>query len=248
MKLNCDLGESFGQWKMGNDELIMPYIDMANIACGFHASDPSVMAKTVQSAKEYNVSIGAHPAYPDLQGFGRRAMSLSEDEIINIVVYQIGALQSICKAYGTQVDYVKPHGALYNTMMAEQDVREAVLKALAMLADSTSKALPLMVLANGEADQIREQASKYGVPLLFEAFADRAYTDQGSLVPRTQEGAVLGSDDAVHMHVLGLIKDQQVITASGKKMSIIADTICVHGDNAHALELVKSIRQLINSL
>jgi UPF0271 protein len=248
MKLNCDLGESFGNWKMGNDEEIMPYIDMANIACGFHASDPFVMAKTVQLAKEHNVSIGAHPGYPDLQGFGRRAMSFSSEEICNLVLYQVGALQSICKANGVQVDYVKPHGALYNTMMVDENVRSGVLKALSLLSDNVSETLPLMVLANSNAGDIKQHALKYSVPVLFEAFADRAYTDEGSLVPRGQLGAVLESDADIEQHVKGLVERQEVVSINKKSISIAADTICVHGDNSHALESVKKIRQLIQSL
>ena len=248
MRLNCDLGESFGSWQMGNDELIMPYVDMANIACGFHASDPSVMAKTVQLACAYNVSIGAHPGYPDLQGFGRRDMALTMDEITDMVLYQVGALQAICRAYGTNVDYVKPHGALYNTMMANEGVRAAILKALAMLSENSANTLPLMVLSNAQAGEIKQHALSYSVPVIFEAFADRAYTDEGSLVPRKLEGAVLESDDAIEAHVKGLIKQQQVTSINGKSIKIIADTICVHGDSLHALESVKKIRQLISSL
>lgn len=248
MRLNCDLGESFGNWSMGNDELIMPHIDMANIACGFHASDPSVMAKTVQLAQVHNVSIGAHPGYSDLQGFGRRNISMSADEITDMVLYQIGALQAICSAYGADVDYVKPHGALYNTMMSDQIVRGAILKALSMLSERSGKTLPLMVLSNGQSADIKEHALSYSVPVIFEAFADRAYTDEGSLVPRKLEGAVLSDDAAIETHVKGLIQKQQVTTINGETIEVIADTICVHGDNLHALESVKKIRQLISAL
>lgn len=248
MKLNCDLGESFGNWQMGHDELIMPYIDMANIACGFHASDPSVMSKTVQLAKVHNVSIGAHPGYPDLQGFGRREMSMSADEITDMVIYQIGALQAVCRAYGANVDYVKPHGALYNTMMKDDVVRGAILKALAILSDSAANTLPLMVLSNAQAGEIKQHALSYSVPVIFEAFADRAYTDEGCLVPRNLTGAMLDTDEAIEAHVIGLIQRQTVTSINGKDIEIMADTICVHGDNLHALESVKKIRQLISSL
>ncbi len=248
MKLNCDLGESFGQWKMGNDELIMPYIDMANVACGFHASDPSVMAKTVQLAQAHNVTIGAHPSYPDLQGFGRRNMSMGTAEITDMVLYQVGALQAICHAYGTEVQYVKPHGALYNTMMVDETVRSAIFKAVAMLSEAATKPLPLMVLSNAQAGKVKQHALSYSVPVIFEAFADRAYTDEGSLVPRKLEGAVLENDDEIETHVKGLIQKQQVTSINGNTIEIVADTICVHGDNLHALESVKKIREMIASL
>lgn len=248
MKLNCDLGESYGAWQMGNDELIMPYIDMANVACGFHASDPSVMAKTVQLAQSHNVSIGAHPAYPDLQGFGRRNMSMSADEITNLVLYQIGALQAICDALGAKIDYVKPHGALYNTMMVDENVRGAILKALAMLSENAEKTLPLMMLFNSLSSEIKQHASSYSIPVIFEAFADRAYTAEGNLVSRQLEGAILSNDDAIEAHIKGLIQDQEVTSIDGVTIEIVADTICVHGDDLHALESVKKIRQLISSL
>ena len=243
IKLNCDLGESYGAWKMGTDEQIMPYIDMANVACGFHASDPFIMDKTVKLAIQNNVIIGAHPGYPDLLGFGRRDMSFSSDEITQLVLYQVGALQAICEAKGARVEYVKPHGALYNTMMKDRSQLTAIIEAVASLKDS----IPLMILANADAEENKQLAEKHSVPLLFEAFADRRYADDGNLLSRSIEGSVLEDDKAVKDQIQMLITDKQVTSVSGNTLSIEADTLCVHGDNAHALESVKNIRQFIDS-
>jgi len=218
---------------------------MANIACGFHASDPSVMANTIQLAKKYNVCIGAHVGYPDLQGFGRRKMSLTADEIIHMVQYQVGALTALCQVHGVQVEYVKPHGAMYNTMMEDEQVRDAIMKSIAQLSEGANTSLSLMVLANDQAEKIAIQAKQYSVTLLFEAFADRAYNDDGCLVSRNESGAVLEDDEAIQAHVLGLINHQQIESINGNLISIQADTICVHGDNSQALQSVKNIRQLI---
>jgi len=242
MKLNCDMGEAFGTWKMGMDEQIMPYVDQANIACGFHASDPLTMSKTVALAKQHNVTIGAHPAYPDLVGFGRRNMDIAPTELKALIQYQVGALQGICKAHGTQVTYVKPHGALYNTMMADFSVLETVMQAVSEL-DPT---LVLMVMAIPESDQVRALAEKYQLTLWFEAFSDRLYTDEGRLTPRKQSGAVHQTFDLIEQQVLQLSEQGVLTTESGQLLAIQADTICVHGDGAHAVEAVQRIRQVVD--
>lgn len=242
MKLNCDMGEAFGTWKMGMDEQIMPYVDQANIACGFHASDPLTMSKTVALAKQHNVTIGAHPAYPDLVGFGRRNMDIAPTELKALIQYQVGALQGICKAHGTQVTYVKPHGALYNTMMADFSVLETVMQAVSEL-DQT---LVLMVMAIPESDQVRALAEKYQLTLWFEAFSDRLYTDEGRLTPRKQSGAVHQTFDLIEQQVLQLSEQGALTTESGQLLAIQADTICVHGDGAHAVEAVQRIRQVVD--
>jgi UPF0271 protein len=244
MKLNCDMGESFGHWKMGMDEEIMPYVDMANIACGFHASDPLTMSKTVALAKAHNVVVGAHPAYPDLLGFGRRDIKLSATEISNIVLYQIGALQAICHSQQVQLAYVKPHGALYNAMMRDNDIFSAIINAMSSLEIN----IPLMILANNNAEQMRAQADKLGVSLLLEAFCDRAYSDEGSLVPRSENNSVLVGDTAIENRIRELVVDKKITSISGKKLSINADTICVHGDHSDALESVIKVRAFIDSL
>lgn len=238
------MGESFGHWKMGMDEEIMPYVDMANIACGFHASDPLTMSKTVALAKAHNVTIGAHPAYPDLLGFGRRDIKLSTLEITNIVLYQVGALQAICYQQNVPLAYVKPHGALYNAMMRDDDIFSAVLKAVSSL----SLKIPLMVLANNKAHSMKEQADKLGVSLLLEAFCDRAYDDEGSLVPRSDANSVLVGDAAIENRIRELVIDKKITTITGKKLSINADAICVHGDHDDALESVIKVRAFIESL
>jgi len=242
MKLNCDMGEAFGTWKMGMDEQIMPYVDQANIACGFHASDPLTMSKTVALEKQHNVTIGAHPAYPDLVGFGRRNMDIVPTELKALIQYQVGALQGICKAHGTQVTYVKPHGALYNTMMADFSVLETVMQAVSEL-DPT---LVLMVMAIPESDQVRALAEKYQLTLWFEAFSDRLYTDEGRLTPRKQSGAVHQTFDLIEQQVLQLSEQGALTTESGQLLAIQADTICVHGDGAHAVEAVQRIRQVVD--
>jgi UPF0271 protein len=242
MKLNCDMGEAFGTWKMGMDEEIMPYVDQANIACGFHASDPLTMSKTVALAKQHNVTIGAHPAYPDLVGFGRRNMDIAPTELKALIQYQVGALQGICKAHGAQVTYVKPHGALYNTMMADFSVLETVMQAVSEL-DPT---LVLMVMAIPESDQVRALAEKYQLTLWFEAFSDRLYTDEGRLTPRKQSGAVHQTFDLIEQQVLQLSEQGALTTESGQLLAIQADTICVHGDGAHAVEAVQRIRQVVD--
>lgn len=241
MKLNCDMGEAFGAWSMGHDEDIMPYVDQANIACGFHASDPLTISKTVALAKQYQVTIGAHPSYPDLVGFGRRNMDIVPTELKALIQYQIGALQGICQAQGTQVRYVKPHGALYNTMMADFTVLETVMQAVSELDSS----LALMVMAIPEAEQVKSLAKQYSLDLWFEAFSDRLYTDEGRLTPRKQANAVHHNFELIEQQVLQLSEQGTLITESGKSLAIHADTICVHGDGDHALEAVQRIRTIV---
>ena len=240
MKLNCDLGESYGSWQMGLDADVMPHIDMANIACGFHAGDADVMARTLALAKQHGVTIGAHPSYPDLQGFGRRSMALSHSEIVNCLRYQIAALDGMALSTGLSLTYVKPHGALYNDMMAKPAVFTAVLDAVA----GFYKPLKLMILATARQQEFAAQAKVQGVELLFEAFADRRYTDEGTLTPRSQAGAVLHSDDML-AQVRQLVKHGSVTTASGKQLALQADTLCVHGDNQAAIAQVQQIRALL---
>lgn len=240
MKLNCDLGESFGSWQMGLDAKAMPYIDMANIACGFHAGDADVMASTLQLAKQHNVTIGAHPAYPDLQGFGRRSMTLSTAEIVNMLHYQIAALDGMAKIAGLTLEYVKPHGALYNDMMSKPEVFNAVLLAIAQY----YQPLKLMILATAEQAHYQQLAEQAGVTLLFEAFADRRYTDTGKLTPRSQAGAVL-SETEMLQQVQQLAQSGTVTTQSGQTLALQADTLCVHGDNPAAILQIAKIRQLL---
>ncbi|WED24383.1 LamB/YcsF family protein [Vibrio sp. JC009] len=242
LMINCDMGESFGSWKMGADAFVMPWIDMANIACGFHASDPYVMSETIKLAVENSVMIGAHPGYQDLQGFGRRSIAHTPEEIIQMCVYQIGALISLCHLYGTEVKYVKPHGALYNDMMKDPVIFEALTSACEHFS------LPLMILSSGENNRYLELADRKNVPLLFEAFADRTYTNEGLLTPRTMPGSVLTNSDDIYHQVMQLAKFQSVTSIDGQKIPIQADTICIHGDNEHSIAVAQRLHDAINAL
>ncbi|MGB5791511.1 5-oxoprolinase subunit PxpA [Poseidonibacter sp.] len=242
IRLNCDMGESFGIWKMGFDEQIMPYIDMANLACGFHASDAVTMSKSVSLAKTHNVTIGAHPAYQDLLGFGRRTVLCSLEEIKAIVLYQLGALNAFCKAQGTAISYVKPHGALYNDMMRDENIFKAVLSAIS----SFDKNIKLMILSTPNYEAFAHTAMTYGINLIYEVFADRNYNDDGTLVARTHENAVIHDELKVAQRI-SLLKDRAYIESiNNKKLFIKADTICVHGDNEKALDFIKLLKKALS--
>lgn len=240
IKLNCDLGESFGAWQMGLDEQVMPLIDQANIACGFHAGDPTVLVNTLTLAKQHQVDIGAHPSYDDKQGFGRRSVKMQADELKHLLWYQIAAVDGVATSLGVELCYVKPHGALYNDMMASPALLETVMQAVA----SYHKPLKLMLLATGSAAEHRLLAKRHQLELLFEAFADRRYKSDGSLTPRSQAGSVLDHQAALEQ-VQQLLRSGTVQSDTGDSVTIEADTLCVHGDNPAAVALVKSIRQLL---
>lgn len=242
LRLNCDLGESFGAWKMGLDDQVMPFIDQANIACGFHAGDPIVIKKTLLCAKRHNVVIGAHPSYPDLAGFGRRSMNLPAAEIIAVVQYQIAALAGMAENIDTPITYVKPHGALYNDMMANGHIRSAVMTAIA----ESHLPLAFMLQATPEAETHREEAKMFGLEVMFEAFADRCYDDNGALLSRAKEGAV-HSREKMLAQVAQLKNDNSVTTVSGHRLELQADSLCVHGDNIDGINAIEEIRQLVNS-
>ncbi|OEF23850.1 5-oxoprolinase subunit PxpA [Vibrio rumoiensis] len=242
MKLNCDLGESYGIWALGRDEAVMPYIDMANIACGFHASDPDVMAKTVQSALKHDVLIGAHPGYDDKKGFGRRSISHTHNELKHLVMYQIGAMEGICRLYGGEMAYVKPHGALYNDMMANEAVYRAIIEAISQ----SNLNIPLMILAQVDNVTYQEIAQQNGVSLLFEAFADRAYDSQGYLVSRQVEGSVYHDEQKIIDQVIQLVEKGTVTTLDGQEIALKADTVCVHGDNDKSIEIIGRLRKSLS--
>ncbi len=243
MLLNCDLGESYGSWTMGLDEEVMPHLDQANVACGFHGGDPLTMEKTLQLAARHKVSVGAHPAYPDLVGFGRRSMALSADELRSTLHYQIAALDGMAAINGTQIDYVKPHGALYNDMMAKAEVRGVVMDAIARY----SRPLRLMLQATAEAELYQQEASEVGIELWFEAFADRCYDDDGRLLSRRKPGAV-HDHERMMKQVEELVRDQTVTTVSGNRLPLAVDTLCVHGDNAAGVQAIREIRALITNV
>ncbi len=240
MLLNCDLGESYGSWTMGLDAEVMPHIDQANIACGFHGGDPLTIRNTLALAADHGVQVGAHPAYPDLVGFGRRSMALSAEEIIATLQYQVAALDGMAQTAGLELAYVKPHGALYNDMMARQEVRLAIMQALA----GYHRSLPLMLQATPAADSHRLEAAELGLELLFEAFADRCYDDDGKLLSRRKPGAV-HSRDKMLAQVEQLQTEGALTTVSGHTLPLAADTLCVHGDNPEGVQAIREIRALV---
>jgi UPF0271 protein len=240
MKLNCDLGESFGAWTMGLDAEVMPHIDQANVATGFHAGDPLVIQHTLRLAASHGVTVGAHPAYPDLVGFGRRSMICTREEIISKIHYQVAALDGMSTCAGLELRYVKPHGALYNDMMARSEVRMAILEALA----EYHRPLALMLQATPEIGLHREEADRAGIEVWFEAFADRCYDDEGKLVSRRLDGAVHNRAKML-AQVEQLRSKGTVTTASGKELPVVADTLCVHGDNLEGVQAIREIRDLL---
>lgn len=235
--LNSDLGESYGSWSMGNDEQILPIVSSTNIACGFHAGDPKSILQTLKQAAHLKVSVGAHVSYPDLVGFGRRNMDVAYDELYADVLYQISALQGLAQVAGTSVRYVKPHGALYNTIATNLVQAKAVIDAI--LAYDSS--LVLVALAGSP---LIEFARKQGLRVVSEAFADRAYHRDGTLVSRRQEGAVLHDVEMIAERVLDMIK-KGVMSIEGEFTPLKADTICLHGDSLGALQMAKVIRQTL---
>lgn len=241
LKLNCDLGESFGAWKMGMDDAVMPHIDQANIACGFHAGDPLVMQKTLQLAKQHNVMVGAHPGYPDLVGFGRRTMKATAAELAAMLQYQMAALDGMAKNAGLEMAYVKPHGAMYNDMMADASVRAAIMDAVA----AYHRPVVLMLQGTPEAELHRAEAQQRGIQVWFEAFADRCYADDGKLLARTQPGAVHTKEKMLEQ-VVQLAQTGTVTSQNGLTLQLNADTLCVHGDNMAGVQAIQDIRQLIN--
>ncbi|MDD6619970.1 MAG: LamB/YcsF family protein [Eubacteriales bacterium] len=233
--LNSDLGESFGAYKIGNDENIIPLITSANIACGYHAGDPLVMDKTLLLCKENGTSIGAHPGFPDLMGFGRRQLNASPKEVEAYVTYQIGALDAFCRKYGLRMNHVKPHGALYNMAVKNEDYAIAIVNAVKNFDSSIKLLAPF-------GSQMIIQAEKQGLDFACEIFADRAYESDGSLVARTKEGAMITDENEAVERVLTMITDGSVKAINGDIISIKADSVCVHGDGAKALAFVEKLR------
>lgn len=236
--LNSDLGESLGAWTMGDDDAMLAVVSSANVACGFHAGDAAGILRTLRSAAARGVAVGAHVAYPDLAGFGRRNMDLSSAELQADVIYQIGALQALARVAGTTVRYVKPHGALYNTIA--HDERQAGDVIAAMLA--VDPGLVLVALAGAP---LIDWARAAGLRVVAEAFADRAYTPQGTLVSRRAQGAVLHDADAVAARMLRLVREGQLEAIDGSLVRVQADSICVHGDSPGAVAMARRVRALL---
>ena len=234
--LNSDLGEGYGAWTMGDDDAMLGIVSSANIACGFHAGDPLTIRATVDGAAARGVAVGAHVSYPDRVGFGRRPMDVTPAELTADVIYQIGALQGIARAAGTRVAYVKPHGALYNTIANDARQADAVIAAIREIDPS----LVLMGLAG---TRILDRAADAGLATVAEAFGDRAYTPDGQLVSRREKGAVLHDADAVAARMLRLATEGVIEAIDGSVLRLQADSICVHGDSAGAVEMARRIRE-----
>jgi len=239
--LNCDLGEGFGAWDMGNDAAMIELASSVNIACGFHAGDANIMRKTIELAKARGVNVGAHPGYQDLHGFGRRPIpGLKSSEIENLVAYQIGALQALATAAGTRVTHVKAHGALSN-VACEDDM---TAKAIANAIKAVDPNLIFVVLANSKLVQAGEAAN---LPMVHEVFADRAYEDDGSLVSRRKPGAVLHDPKQIADRVVRMVQDGAVVSVTGKVIRMRTDTVCIHGDTPGAVEIARGLRQSLKA-
>ncbi len=237
--LNSDVGESFGVYKLGLDEEVIPHITSANIACGFHAGDPSVMRRTVALAKQSGVEVGAHPGFLDLMGFGRRNVDATLDEIQDYVVYQTGALQSFAQSLGLRLQHVKAHGSLYNMAAANPKIWEAMAEVLAKI----DREIILVVLASSRSEFLLEIGKRHGIRIALEAFPDRAYHKNGSLVSRREKGAVFQDHEIVAKRALKMALEGRVVAVDGTEIELKADTLCVHGDNPAAVQMVKRIRQ-----
>ena len=233
--LNSDLGESFGAWKMGMDADVLTFVSSANVACGFHAGDPLVMKNTVAAAKAVGVAVGAHPGYPDVVGFGRRGMVCSPDELYTDVLYQVGALKVFCEAAGMKLQHVKPHGAMYNSAAKKLDEALAIAQAVKDAGDG----LVLMGLAGSKFD---EAAAQLGVPYAAEAFADRGYMNDGSLVPRKMEGAFVKDEEVAARRVIRMVKEGVVEAIDGTVVNLKPQSICLHGDSPTAVQMARTLR------
>jgi UPF0271 protein len=235
--INCDLGESYGEFKFGNDEKIMPYITSANVACGFHAGDPVTIAKTISLAKKYKVAVGAHPGFPDLMGFGRREMQMSDVEVKNSIIYQVGALQGFVKTVNLALQHVKPHGALYNMAVKDEKLSKNIAEAVKAMGNS------LIVFAPPNS-ALAKVATKHGLNVAFEFFADRAYNPDGSLLSRRYSNAIIREPKKVIERTIKAAEDGMVLAANGEVVNLgKVHTVCVHGDTPNAVELAKILKK-----
>ena len=241
--LNCDMGESFGAYSIGMDDAVIEHITSANIACGWHAGDPLVMDRTVRIARENGVGIGAHPGYPDLIGFGRRNLDCTMAEIQQYIIYQLGALDAFCRVNGTHLRHVKPHGALYLTAVENKDVARTIAEALV----SYNPNLFYVALAGEKGKMMSRIGEEVGLKVVYEAFPDRAYTSEGTLQSRRIPGAVIKEPKVVAERALRMAAEGKIVAVDGTTIEIEAHTLCVHGDNPTAVELVKTIRQSLEA-
>jgi 5-oxoprolinase (ATP-hydrolysing) subunit A len=233
--LNCDMGESYGAWKMGEDAAVMPYITSANIACGFHGGDPATIRKTVALALERGVAIGAHPSLPDLQGFGRRVMQIKPQEMYDLVVYQAGAVEAFARAAGAKLHHVKCHGALYNMAATDAALSEAMVRAVKDLGGTMLYAL--------SGSKTHETAKSAGIRVAGEVFADRGYADDGTLAPRELPGGLIEDPAQAVKQALAMIEQGYVTSLGGKRVPVAADTLCLHGDQPGAVAFAKALRK-----
>jgi len=235
--INCDLGESYGAFKVGNDEKIMPHITSANIACGFHAGDPVIMAQTINLAKKHKVAVGAHPSYPDILGFGRREMQLTLEEVKNYTIYQVSALQGFARTAGISLQHLKPHGALYNRAVKDEKLSEALMDAVKALSHD------FIIFAPWKS-ALAKAAIEDGLHVAYEVFADRAYNPDGSLVSREQPNAIIQEPLKVMERAIRMVKERTVLAVNGKVVDLgEVHTICVHGDTPVAVELAKTLKK-----
>lgn len=239
--INCDMGEGFGAYKLGLDEEVIKYITSANIACGYHAGDPLVMERTISLAKNHGVSVGAHPGFPDLMGFGRRNIDATLPEIRGYVIYQIGALQAFARAQGLKVEHVKPHGALWFMAVEDEKISEAIVEAIA----NVDKDLIFVAFAGPKGKKMTKIGERIGLRVAYEAFADRAYTSEGALVSRRQPGAVIKDPDLVAQRALMMAKEGKVVAIDGTEIPFRPETLCVHGDTPGAVNLVERIQKTL---
>ena len=236
--INCDMGESFGDYKIGNDADVIEHITSANIACGFHASDPNIMEKTVRLCKTHGVMIGAHPGYPDLMGFGRRFMDVSEPEVINYVIYQVGALKGFLSLDEVPLQHIKLHGALYNYMVNQEHIFSNII-------DKCTKAFGnviFLTLGTKRTSALKKSCLKQGIRIALEAFPDRMYTDDGELLPRKFKEAVLHDDELIAERAVQMAKERGIESINGKWIEMDIDTLCIHGDNKESIEAARKIK------
>ncbi len=238
--LNADVGESFGAWRMGQDAALMPYLTSANIACGFHAGDPKTIAYTVALAVEHQVAIGAHPGLPDLVGFGRRNMSITEEEAYQIVLYQAGAMRAFAQAAGSRLHHVKAHGALYNMAASDAQLSRGIVRAVKALGDQVA----IVVLSGSVTEQIAREA---GIDVSCEVFADRRYQDNGLLVPRSDPRALITDEQESIAQVVMMVTQGRCMSVNGQAVAVRADTVCLHGDQDGALAFAQALRQALAS-
>jgi 5-oxoprolinase (ATP-hydrolysing) subunit A len=238
--INCDMGESLGAYRIGNDEEAVKYITSANVACGFHASDPTVMEKTVDLCKKYGVGAGAHPGYPDLVGFGRRFMDVPERDLVNYVVYQVGALNGFLAIHEISLQHVKLHGALYNYLAGKEEL-------FVRIAGSVMKAfgeVVFLTLGSGKATDFKGRCRKEGIRVALEAFPDRQYTDEGELLSRTMEKSVLRDPVLIAERAVKMVKEKGVESVNGRWIAMDVDTICIHGDNEESIVAARLLRAM----